>query len=1286
MRLHRVRLVNLNSLYGEQIVDLDADLQSPPLFLIQGPTGSGKSTLMDAVSLALFGQTPRLAEEKGREDSDPRHVMSWGTGECLAELEISKLGEDGRRERYRATWSCRRAHRRPEGAFQSPERSLERLSEEGSWELLYSGKKKGEAKQCFKEILAGFEVHDFQRSMLLAQGQFDALLNARASERAAILERLTRTGEYKEIGERAARLAGAHRERLKALKAARDEIGAIDPEELEEKEAEEKAKAEVVEGRRKELGALEAVRRWLEELDRADEELGKARKAVGELEERREAHKEELAALAEHERCRPGFDAADAVGAHERTIDTCTRDLEKLAGTLVEQEAELKKATEASNTLRARRDEARRLLVALKAEVDTTLSRAKALESADEEEKRAEKVEAKAREAAEKAAKEREKAELAHAGAGEALRKAREARGEQEQLAELSSEWEELRARLDDVIRRAEDLKEETERIRKAGELLTGARAEIDAISKELAAVEIEQVAPARVTSEEARKALEEELDGEAFEGLRAGLRDEKKTIELRVEALEATARALSELRKAGSEHGRREREKKSEQEALVAERKKAADLETEAAAAEAAVETARLDHERLRRVADLAEHRAGLEPGEPCPLCGAPEHPHVDDPEHLLDDRRVEAEVSESKKALDGLEKRARTTRDARAAAGAAVKAAEERLLKAKEEAEAARLSVLVAEKALAESLPGSGLAADCDAAECVEAMDRSARERRGLEERLTRLEAAWELARQKREALDELEKALVERRQEHEAKKAASEARQEELEQARRRAEETEAEISAAKAELRRHLDARSVEAGSAEPADWREAARAAVAEWNGLVEAVKAAEAEIPVAEQRREAAREKEGTASDALAEAKEEHLRRRAAREESEEQLKLARAAMLRAWRRVLEGDPPGEAAERPQGEAAPGDLVVSQAKQVEALEDRAESAARAAETASGAVEGTKGRITQRESDGEKARDELGTAKDVLEEALAALGLADAAALDSRRLAAERHEELAGRRDALERAERDAATNLSTRTEILEEVESRRPEGLEEEVDEEALGEALEAAKLSLGEALQVLEAAHDEVVLLQEKQRQGADAQESLDQARERAKIWLRLHDLIGVGDGQRFKDFAQSLNLDRLIGGANVHLARLSRRFRLVQARDGGGFPTLEFSMLDLYQVSAERAERGLPGRERSPRTLSGGERFLVSLALALGLSDLRTHTLPIETLLLDEGFGTLDADTLDTALSALGQLHAGGRQVGIISHVAALREHIPAQVIVKSLGNGRSCVRVAR
>ena len=86
----------------------------------------------------------------------------------------------------------------------------------------------------------------------------------------------------------------------------------------------------------------------------------------------------------------------------------------------------------------------------------------------------------------------------------------------------------------------------------------------------------------------------------------------------------------------------------------------------------------------------------------------------------------------------------------------------------------------------------------------------------------------------------------------------------------------------------------------------------------------------------------------------------------------------------------------------------------------------------------------------------------------------------------------------------------------------------------------------------------------------------------------------------------------------------------------------------------------------------------------FLVSLALALGLSDLRTSSMPVETLLLDEGFGTLDAATLDTALAALQQLQATGRQVGLISHVVGLQERIEAKVRVEPLGEGRSRVRV--
>ena len=164
----------------------------------------------------------------------------------------------------------------------------------------------------------------------------------------------------------------------------------------------------------------------------------------------------------------------------------------------------------------------------------------------------------------------------------------------------------------------------------------------------------------------------------------------------------------------------------------------------------------------------------------------------------------------------------------------------------------------------------------------------------------------------------------------------------------------------------------------------------------------------------------------------------------------------------------------------------------------------------------------------------------------------------------------------------------------------------------------------------------------------------------------------MDLNKLIGQKDGERFKLFAQALNLGRLLDKANVHLARLSKRYKLASCLDASGIPTLDFELLDLHQCEARV----------SARQLSGGERFLVSLALALGLSDFRGIKMPVETLLLDEGFGTLDPDTLSMALNALGQLRADGRQVGIISHVVGLEEKIDAQIRVTPLGAGRSKV----
>ncbi len=312
MKLHVIETTNLNSLYGDQRVDLDADLEGASLFLIQGPTGSGKSTLMDAVSLALFGTTPRLSG-LGSEKAVAEQIMSRGAGVAQARLEFSRW-EAGGRVRYRATWAARRAREKADGTVQATHRSLERRETDGTWALLVSDHRAKFTDPVFADVLEGFSPHDFQRSMLLAQGRFDAMLHAKPEERAAILERLTDTAQYQAIGERAARMRGAWTGRLEALRAQVQAISPTTPEALEaahEAARSGEAAAAAVEA---ELESVRGQQRWLAEeaaqvASHAAAEAGRAAVAAAVS-----GAAAALAALAEHERCAAGFAALDEVG------------------------------------------------------------------------------------------------------------------------------------------------------------------------------------------------------------------------------------------------------------------------------------------------------------------------------------------------------------------------------------------------------------------------------------------------------------------------------------------------------------------------------------------------------------------------------------------------------------------------------------------------------------------------------------------------------------------------------------------------------------------------------------------------------------------------------------------------------------------------------------------------------------------------------------------------------------------------------------------------------------
>ncbi|MBT9532418.1 MAG: exonuclease subunit SbcC, partial [Pseudomonas sp.] len=186
-----------------------------------------------------------------------------------------------------------------------------------------------------------------------------------------------------------------------------------------------------------------------------------------------------------------------------------------------------------------------------------------------------------------------------------------------------------------------------------------------------------------------------------------------------------------------------------------------------------------------------------------------------------------------------------------------------------------------------------------------------------------------------------------------------------------------------------------------------------------------------------------------------------------------------------------------------------------------------------------------------------------------------------------------------------------------------------------------------------------------------DEQRRASQQELFAEIARQQADydLWQQLNSLIGSADGAKYRKFAQGLTLDHLVHLANQQLQRLHGRYQL--ARRGSG--ELELEVVDTWQGDVAR----------DCKTLSGGESFLVSLALALALSDLVSHKTSIDSLFLDEGFGTLDGETLEVALDALDALNASGKMIGVISHVEALKERIPVQLKVhKGVGLGYSAL----
>jgi len=1237
MKILRISLENLASLVGRHTVNFTREpLRSAGLFSISGATGSGKSTLLDALCVALYDETPRLSTAGGEmlrdgeaeiSQNDPRNLLSRGKGEGLAE--VAFISVDG--ATYTAKWSVRRARGKADKPLQQSEMVLfhgDVASSGGAAGVPAQGGRKREVLRAIEEKI-GLSFHQFTRAVLLAQNEFATFLKASDRERAEILQALTGTERFEEISKSVyarcsaarmevvaveARLAGQAPMPVEARAAAESMLAGL--------EAEVAAVKEKVETRAGHLGWFARCAEARRDLEKAAVRHAAALRASEEAQPRRRELREAETAAAEARvlwEAEQGA-ARDQELAEKRQADAAKADAlaqaarqetEQRHATAVRQYDDAATALEAAKpTLQAARDLDHQLAIRTEKLAAATLQR----ERAEGEWK------------------------LAQANAGKLERDRQRAHDTQEKLMAQSALLVPLRPLLPD----AQAWLDRLERARKEQEALAAARANFATQAAEgkkaaeaLAARRAEE-APLRQVVEADTLAL-----ASAEEKVRAVDADQLAASRQAADVARTALREFGEWWREIEEwraNGRQFDLELAQERALEeAETRTLAELEEkQLPAAEAAWAQARRSLERAQ--AEVAEEavrlRSALQVGEACPVCGSREHPYAEETPDSAALRALRKEAAER-------EQECRTLRDRQAQAKAALPHRRTALTeKAQARAMAeARLGLLRGRQhphALAQAI----------LAEPEE--DRATATAARLEEQeqiLKALEAA-EAARRSNE------KAVVTLRR----KKDEVVAKLAELERNLAAAEKDGARHQSlhesAAAELARCEQAGQGSVRELEPlwTAWPRAresfardaqqSRGAVAadfdQLRGLERQSAEGKDRLRELEAALDPARTRVAETEAGVVERKKEEERSRAEHESVSRQ----RAAIFS-----------GRAATAVEAELADAVRLAGQARE-RALQASGEAGKQAAAT--GEALRTAGQAlgeirTRRAEAGTRLEMWLGTFTARTERALDRAGLGALLARDESWFTNERR----ALRE-LEHAVSDAAGAQSERKQMLEQLERARPTPEEESVVQ-ADADAQRTVLVSV-EARR--DAARAQVLADDQRRRESAELAQLLEEKRAAADPWERLNELIGSSDGAKFRGIAQRRSLDVLLGYANVQLTHLSGRYQLERLPE-----SLNLIMLD----------RDMGDERRSVHSLSGGESFLVSLALALGLASLTSNRVRIESLFIDEGFGSLDPETLNVAMAALTRLEAQGRKVGVISHVTEMTDAIPVQIRVE-------------
>ncbi len=1215
MKILSVRFKNLNSLRGEFSIDFDkSPLADSGLFAITGPTGAGKTTLLDAITVALYSKVPRHG-------SNVEELMTRHTGECWSEVEFET--QSGR---YRSKWGVHRAGRKPDGAIQQDKMEL---ANAGTGELL-SGHRKAETLERIEQF-TGLDYDQFLRSVMLAQGEFSKFLKAKPTERSLLLEQMTDTSIF-------SRISQFIFEKTKAEKQKADEYNLLLGQfvSLSEEEVEEKVKAKVeMEEKLGELKKQEEEYRefvaWFERkraFDAEQEQLDTLKKAW----DNDFLHFEPgLKKLHLHHKAQPYahiFRQLKQAGI-ERNVELENKiQCEKELSLLIKREEEAFSLKEAADIdlQKAEQDRINNLPLieeAIRLSDLLTIRRNEEKNIGDQQEINRNKQQTSVLEFE----KNKRQTEASHEALMQVLEwlKKHESRKEMDAGESLLIQHVTRLKGLIDIKRRLETdclyLETQEDGLSQSVENLIRKQAEVEG--------SIGRIEKQKSESDHTIAVLSGENSAEQIQG-----------------QLQDLPRRIADLREQARLSGeyvllKKEIDNKHafihEQNNLLA-RIRGEGEQTKALLAEAESHLLVLNEllEKEKLLLQYSAHRHLLADGEPCPLCGALEHPFAThEPVSVLKEREDACNLQQQK--LNDLKGKIELHRSEFIEKNHQKQTAEKQ----------AELWIQQLQNIAAAFEKGIAALEDAPAITQPESWQELHQQ---ATEKLFSLQNTWKQLAPLLKSRQEQETSLQNLRNEFLIGKNKLETTHETINKLKERKSTLQQELSTnSSAETTLTKEIGSIISpfgmvwGGEQTEDLAANFRKLKDEYRANSDRAKTLEVEI-------DRFRLAETHLTQQIHQLTEEAATLEKAMEKS-----VAETGDLENRIFALTGKlPPAEAkGYLLETEKLAREREKSTRVHWQNLLDEKRAAEARCQSLTEKVSGLGLRIAAYEKE--------------LNEAVEREGFATGEELAAALLSPQEENVLKEQEQQLDQRKKELNALTAKNIRDMQLHLEKQPEG----TDEQTLRGQLSTLVVMLEEGNRAVGALVGE---LEEDARRKQLHAAKLGEQQLQQQVYMRwqyLNLLVGSADGTKFRNFAQGLTLSHLTLLANQHLARFSPRYLLAKMPGDN----LELEITDAWQADIARPIS----------TLSGGETFLVSLALALGLSDLASNKVQIKSLFIDEGFGTLDADTLDVAMDALENLREAGKCIGIISHVEALKERITTQVRVKRLAGGFSSLEIS-